>query len=84
MLKVMNSKCDQCLFTKNRVVSSVRMAEIVDECLAHDTYFECHKGTIVHDHIVCRGFYDLYKYDVLVTRIACMYNFIDFVEVGKF
>jgi hypothetical protein len=58
MFEVCEKKCDQCLFTANRVVSPTRMKQILKECEKKDTHFACHKGTIAGKDLCCRGFYD--------------------------
>jgi hypothetical protein len=78
MLKVCAKKCDQCLFDKDRIVSKDRMAEILQECRQNDSYFECHKGTIEGESIVCRGFYDTQTSQMI--RIAQRLNAVKFVD----
>lgn len=48
------SRCDECLFSKNRIVSRERMKEVLADCKKKDTHFVCHKVKIG----MCRGFYD--------------------------
>lgn len=67
-LAVMRKSCDQCLFTKRRVVPLARKEQIVRETLACDTHFECHKGTIAREHIVCAGWAK--RYDSQGLQIA--------------
>jgi len=57
-MKVMSKRCDQCLFSKRRIVSARRKAEVLAECERKDSHFECHKGTISGVAAGCRGFYD--------------------------
>lgn len=79
-LKVMSEQCNQCLFSKHRIVSGARMKEVIQECLSHDTHFQCHKGTIAHEDIACKGFVDTYGYDVLPVRVALMFNLIEYID----
>jgi hypothetical protein len=53
-LKVCAQKCDQCLFSSDRIVSKKRMNEILRECERTDSHFVCHKT----DDAVCAGFYN--------------------------
>ena len=53
MLKVCSQKCDQCLFSDNRIVSKKRMKDILQECKQADSHFVCHKT----EDSVCNGFY---------------------------
>lgn len=50
-------KCNQCLCTRNRIVSGQRAAQIIRECRRDNRHFVCHKadGEIVH----CRGVHDI-------------------------
>ncbi len=63
-LKVCSQKCDQCLFSDNRIVSKKRMEEILNQCKHEDTHFVCHKT----DDAVCAGFYDFRSTNLI--RIA--------------
>lgn len=65
MLSVKSKQCDQCLFSKNRIVSASRMKEIVKGCVRDDTHFECHKGTIEGKRIVCAGFYQRFSTNLI-------------------
>ena len=81
-LKVCNKQCNECLFTKNSLVTSEVVAnQIIEKCLANDTFFQCHKGTIVNENICCRGFYEKYNKDVLALRLAQFLNVVEFVDV---
>lgn len=78
MLKVCEKQCDQCLFSKNRIVSSKRMSDILQSCVLKDSHFNCHKGTIVDETIVCKGFYDNYSSNLI--RIMGRLNGLQFVN----
>lgn len=71
-MKVQKTKCNQCLFTKNRIVTSKRKAEIIKDCLNSDTYFCCHKTKIkgIKSDVCCRGFWDTHKSNFNLGRIA--------------
>lgn len=77
---VMAEACEQCLFTKDRVVSGSRAAEIIRQCNDHDTHFECHKGSLVGRNICCRGFYDSQKNTSVIRLSEVLQNV---VFVGK-
>jgi hypothetical protein len=51
--------CDQCLTTRNRIVSGARAAAIVRECRAKDNHFFCHKGTAAGLPVHCRGVHNI-------------------------
>lgn len=53
--KVMSRACDQCLFSKNRIVSGARAAEIIAKTRRENSHFICHKShggeeITCHDH----------------------------------
>lgn len=51
-------QCGQCLMSRQRVVSGERAAEIIRDCRARGTHFQCHKGTIAGINLHCRGYHD--------------------------
>lgn len=57
---VMKEKCNECLFTGNRIVPGEAAAAILQKCAKNDSHFVCHKATIVDQglEVCCRGFYD--------------------------
>ncbi len=57
-MKVKKERCNQCLFSKNAVVSNRRKKDILNGCRKNDSYFICHKATIEGEDICCKGFYD--------------------------
>lgn len=56
-LEVCSKPCDQCLFSKNKIVDDKRVNEILSDCEKNQTHFICHKGTIAGKNVVCNGFY---------------------------
>lgn len=79
MLKVLKKRCDECLFSDARIVSKRRAAEVLKSCARNDSHFECHKGTMVGENIVCRGFFDTSSTNLI--RIAGRLGAIDYVDV---
>lgn len=80
----MAEKCDQCLFTPERIVSSRRMAQVLATCARSDTHFVCHKATLAGDQdVCCRGFYDLDPGASNLMRIAGRLGAVQFVEVAS-
>jgi len=57
MFKVKKECCNQCLFSKDKIVSAKRKHQILSDCRQNDTHFICHKATIDGDDICCNGFY---------------------------
>lgn len=82
-MNIQKAKCDQCLFTKNMVVkNNTRRTEIIKSALNNDTYFICHKSSIASNgDVCCRGFWDKFKNDFNLGRIAQRLNFVNEVEV---
>lgn len=79
-MKVMEKRCDQCLFSSNRIVSESRMKELLDQCNRTGGAFECHKATIKGQRAICRAFYD--ENASLAVRLAKMLECVEFVKVG--
>ncbi len=74
-MDIQKTKCNQCLFSKNRVVTPEVVAEIVKGCLNEDTYFCCHKATIKgKNNVCCRGFWDAHKSNFNLGRITQRLN----------
>lgn len=79
MFKVCRQKCNQCLFSKNRIVSKKRMAEVLEQCRRTDSHFECHKT----EDVCCAGFYQADPYATNLMRIASRLGVVEFVEVPE-
>lgn len=77
MLKVLRKRCDQCLFSKARIVSAERKAEVLRTCKRRDTHFVCHKTT----DAVCHGFYATRTSNLI--RIMGRLNGIEFIDVPE-
>lgn len=75
---VMAQECDECLFSPNRIVGPHRMGQLITGALKDDTHFICHKASQHDRNVCCRGFYDRYKGDVLVCRLAhALHNIVE-------
>jgi len=83
--KVMSKQCDQCLFSKNRIVSDARMRQVLAECRRTDTFFVCHKSSMAGEgkDVCCRGFYDRNPGASNLMRIAGRLGAVEFVEEPK-
>ena len=82
--KVMAKQCDQCLFSKNRIVSLARKREVLAECARNDAHFICHKASIAGDQdVCCRGFYDKDPGASNLMRIAGRLGAVEFVKEPK-
>ena len=60
--------CDQCLFSKNKLVSHSRRRQILDKCSRTGRTFECHKATIAGKQVMCHAFFRL---QLLVGNMLC-------------
>jgi hypothetical protein len=56
--KVMEERCNQCLYGPNKIVSNARRAEIIRKLDRSDSHFICHKATIAGQKVACRGDWD--------------------------
>lgn len=54
-MKVMARNCDECLMTKDRIVSGARAREIIAETKRKDCHFICHKATLAGEDVACHG-----------------------------
>lgn len=56
--RLLAAACDQCLVTRNRIVSARRAAEIIRQTIRKDCHFICHKAQIAGFEAACRGHFD--------------------------
>lgn len=77
--KVMEERCDQCLYGPDKIVSNKRRSEIIREITRKDSHFICHKATIAGQRIACRGDWDQRGCGQL-GRIAGGLNVVEFVS----
>jgi hypothetical protein len=77
-LEICQERCNQCLFSENRIVSKSRMAEIVHDCRRKDAYFQCHKFTLEDRDVMCRGYYETQPPSQM-QRVAERLNAVRFV-----
>lgn len=81
-LQVCEKMCDQCLFTKNKIVDDDRKAELVRQIERSGTYFVCHKGSLAGNHqLCCKGFYDNHR--TLAIALAQHLDRVKFIPVPK-
>lgn len=79
MLKVNKTMCNQCLFSKNKIVSEARKKEIIKTCKKEQHYFICHKS----NDVVCGGFNKVMGEQAQMIRIARRLKVIEFIDVEK-
>lgn len=75
---VCEKSCDQCLFSKDRIVSAARVREILSGCARNDQHFTCHKATMEGRDVCCRSFYDTRSTNLI--RIAQRLRMVRFVD----
>lgn len=80
-LKVFKECCKNCLLSDDRIVSSKRAKEIINDCAVNQTHFICHKATMNgEEEIVCSKFFKTIGYKSQMVRIAQRLNALEFVE----
>lgn len=79
MFKVRKEQCDQCLFTRKRIVSLTRFKGILKDCQRKDGHFICHKATAEGEDACCKGFYDKNPMASNLMRIAHRLHAVEFV-----
>ncbi len=78
MFKIMAERCNECLYGTNKIVSDSRRKEIIRKLDKTDDYFICHKATIAHQKVACRG--DWEQRDCgKAGRMATVFNMVEFV-----
>ncbi len=82
-LKVCHKQCDQCLYSKNKLVSDKRRAEILVGLAQANDYFICHKSSIVNKKVMCRGYYEANKESSTLIRLGHHLKRLVFVDVAE-
>ena len=80
MLKVYKECCQNCLLSKDRIVSPKRAKDLLNEIAQKQSYFVCHKASINGEEIVCKTFFDKLGHQSQMIRIAERLNVVKFVE----
>lgn len=80
--QIAHKRCNQCLFSDNRIVSAERAAAILEECVEEDKFFICHKATLRDSEaqVCCRGFFDAHPGVGAPLRLAIRLGVADFVD----
>lgn len=58
VFRVAQKRCNECLYTRNKIVEDSRREAIVQSCKETGKYFICHKATLTGWGVVCRGFFE--------------------------
>lgn len=83
-IKVCNTSCDQCLFTKNKIVTDERKAEILKDLEVNEQWFICHKSPDNESgKHMCYGWYLRFAHILPLTRLAMKMGMLKMVEVPK-
>jgi hypothetical protein len=85
-LKICERMCDQCLYSKNKIVGDARRDEILRNLGNGDDYFICHKASIVNEKVMCRGYYEANKDSsllIILGRHLSTIRFVDVLQVMK-
>jgi hypothetical protein len=87
--KVCAERCDQCLFSKDAIVSNARRKQVLTDCARRDAHFICHKhgfgseDELHGENVCCRGFYDRNPMATNLMRIAHRLGAVEFVSAGE-
>lgn len=83
MFEVYQKRCDECLFSKNKIVSDARKDQLLKTIAKKDNFFICHKSSLVGGDICCRGFYDKHGKDSRVIRMAKAFDVVRFIKLPR-
>jgi hypothetical protein len=56
--EVLSERCSECLYGPNKVVREERRKQLLRNLDRKDGWFICHKATIAHRKVACRGDWD--------------------------
>lgn len=79
-LKVYKECCQNCLLSKDRIVSPKKAKSLLNEIKKDQSYFICHKASFNDENIVCKTFFDELGHQSQLIRIAERLNAIEYVE----
>lgn len=82
VFKVMAEQCDQCLFSKSKIVSDLRRNQLLRDCAKKDAHFICHKATEVGQEACCRVFFDTRSTNLM--RIARRLGAVEYLTEADF
>lgn len=84
ILKVCETACGNCLYSKHRIVSGERKSEILADIKKKGSYFECHVGSIAGEHIMCHGFYKRHERNMLLIILGKFLERIRFINIRDY
>lgn len=68
-MKVYSHPCQNCLFSKEAIVSPKRVAQVLQDCVETQTFFICHKASIKGEEICCSTFYERMSHLIQAVKI---------------
>lgn len=80
MFKVYKTQCQNCLLSKDSIVSPSRRKEIIQGCAQKQTFFICHKASMKEEEVCCKTFFDKLGHVSQLIRIAERLNAVEFIE----
>jgi hypothetical protein len=79
--RVAHKRCNECLYTKNKIVGDARKEGLLEGCRTSGKYFICHKATLQGRGVVCRGFFD--EENNAACQVAQRLGLVEFVDLSK-
>lgn len=81
--QVYSTRCFNCLFTRNRIVSIERMTEILDTCRRDNSSFTCHTSSPGYgdepEDVMCAGYWDQ-EFSQEERDLAEIAGWVEFIE----
>ena len=78
MFKVKKERCNECLYSDNKIVSNARRKDLLRDINKNDSHFICHKATAEGKEICCKGFYESATSNLI--RISQRLGMVEFVD----
>ena len=70
VLRIMARRCNECLYSRNKIVSDRERDHVLKVCELTETHFICHKASNAGHDVMCRGHWERTKYSTLRNRLA--------------
>lgn len=79
-MKVYKTACQNCLLSRDAIVSPDRRQELIKSCLKSQKYFVCHKASFKGEDVCCKKFYDRYKNRIQSLQLGTRLGLIEEVD----
>lgn len=79
-LQVYSEPCENCLLSKDRIVSPKKAKKIIEDCKRTQRYFVCHKASINNEEVVCSTFYNTLGGISQGIRMAQILDVVEFID----